>query len=489
MIYNIWIYKSNDTHEGVKMKLVGRNVLTAATLMFLGSASPSFSQTVTVAKSGGNFATVQEAIDSFAGDSDPAPNVIQVTDGEVYDEIITVNRPITIEGTGPIRPRFALQANAAGGASDGLVVVLPSGTTTGTVALKNLVLIPSLTNPPAARGLRTASANMFLYLDNIVITANNGSNAPVSEDGLALADLTGATHFGDDGMFLGSAGGIEEAGMEVLFRDVVVTHNRGNVSPDGIITSNAGAGLYRHYRFEDGCVFSYNQRVGMQLNGDIVVDAPNERLLITGHASTGMWFVNPANSTRSINGVNSIDNGGRGLWVQNGVGTGVHMIFSNAIISNNGIANVEFGPGSGTQQITFDSVTVANQKAPANVFNIALFDLNLNLNNTILAGNGSSASSNAVNFSGGGTVTLDGAAQVHEGAFQIEVVSVSGDLTFEGTAWVAADPEFAETDDPFSEAFYDVTNEVYVDAGVGGSPLTGGADYNPTSSVSDWSVY
>lgn len=458
---------------------------------------PAGAQTVTVAKTGGTFDTVQAAIDSFATDADPAPNVIQITDGEVYDEIITVNRPMTVEGTGAERPRLALQSNAAGGSTDGLVVVLPTGTTTGTVALKNLVLIPSLSSTPGARGLRTASANMFLHLQNVLITANNGSNQPVSVDGLMLEDLTGATHFGDDGMFIGSAGGIEEAGLEALFRDLVVTHNKGPATPDGIITSNAGSGLFRRYQFEDGCVFSFNQRVGMQLNGDVIVNAPNRRLLVTGHSNTGFWFVTPGNSVRTINGLNSINNAGRGFWIQNGIGAGINFTMTNSIIANNGtnnagIYNFDFtSSGGATPPAVFEDITIANQAAGAGaiIFSGGV-ECDVTVRNSILAGNGTPDGHNTLFYGGTGTLTLEGTALVTDGPYSLSSDSLTiGGGPVAGTPTTNADPQFAETADVNSESFYDVTSAAYATANATGGPLSGGADYAPTTAVKDWSVY
>src|SRR5690606_25651623 len=95
------------------------------------------------------------------------------------------------------RPVIAVQGNPAGydrfgsaavnelQGNGGVTVNLPASLTTGTVELKNLVIIPSMTGDAPLAGLSSVANNFYLNVGNVLVAGNNGTNAPISPDGLS----------------------------------------------------------------------------------------------------------------------------------------------------------------------------------------------------------------------------------------------------------------------------------------------------------------
>jgi hypothetical protein len=296
--------------------------------------------------------------------------------------------------------------------------------------------------------------------------------------------------FGDDGIFIGSANGMTEgAGVEGLFRNLVITHNKGGTTADAMVMSNAGPGVFRKYRFEDGCVFSYNQRAGLQLNGDVIIDAPNDPVIITGHSTNGYWLVNAGNTERTVNGLIVHDNGFSGFLIS-GIGTTVNFTVRNTIVSNNGVSNFNFASSAGpAPNVLLEDVTIANPKSGTNAFLLgANVACNVTVRNSIIAGNGS-LTNNIVNHNGSGTLTLEGTALVTEGQFALASGTVGGTGTVVGSPTVTSDPEFVETVNFSSPSFFDVAAAEYATANATGGNLSGGGDYVGGSSVDSWSIY
>jgi hypothetical protein len=438
-------------------------------------------QTVTVAKTGTpDFATVQAAIDNFDPDPDGGtPNVIQITDGAVYDEIITIDVPVTIEGTGVDRPILAVQLNTG---SDGIVISVPTGTD-NEVTLRNLIVVPSLTAPPnvldASDGIISIGQNLSITIDNCVVTANDGTDNPVTVDGITPAVApVGSVYFGDDGMFLGGTAAPAGVGTSYTLVNTVVSHigdpsidsAGGTVNnSDGIVASGTTGGTIL---ISDGCVFSYCKRLGIQMNGNFTLDAPNDNVLVLNNGGfAGIWFAGTGAATaRVINGVDvigttGVHNTGIAFGIEHQNAGGIPFTLTDAVIAGNSGAGLAIQEVGTTGPITISDVTIA--------------------------GNGG----NSIQSNAAATSTIDiqdaivsgGAGIVHDGtgtfdiAFSALVSQTIGGATAVTQSNVINDPiTFADTNNPASADFYDIIlitgdPSPYLTAASDGGILTGGA--------------
>jgi len=457
--------------------------------MLVSLVSFGLAQTVTVSKSGTpDYNTVQAAIDYFATDPAPTvPNVINITDSSVYDEMITINVPVTIEGTDANRPVLAIQTNTGGDANDGLLILIPTGTA-NVVVLKNLIIIPSKTNTPQDDGIRSHGQNVNLTLENVLVTANNGSDAPITTTGLEAVDLTGAIMFGDDGIFIGGTTTPAGDGFSATLKDVVVSHIQGAaggvVANDGLVLSGAG----NVFRILDGCVFSYCNRLGIQATGDFQINAPNKRVVVLGNKGfAGIWFAaaptNAANP-RLIDGCNVINNlgenhttapvGAWGIEIQNG-GT-VNTIVKNSIIAGNSDRGIVIGELTGTGTVSIENVTIANNGAAA-INDVAGYTADINITDTIIAGNGSAKASNVIVHNGSGVMNIAYSGIVTAGPQSLLIPATTGTGPFITSNIVESDPQFVDAADYRNDSFFDVFNDDYYGANSLGAPLSGGADY------------
>lgn len=262
-----------------------KKVLLAAVLVVAGSVAQA--QTVTVAATGADFTTINDAINDVIGN--PAvPNVVRIIGPAVdidadpltnplnaYDESIPqVAESITIEGFG-YRPIIAIQL---GTLSDGLSFAID-----GDLTLRNFVLIPSESGPPAddAMYISTASASgtLNLLMEDIYVTPNAGNQIPVTYDigtdtydPYTKVDLTAlpgpVTKFGDDGIYVMSATAFGGLGgiINGTFDDVIVTHLDTLSASDAFIIGGTDAlPQLCTYNFLGGTAATFNRRFGFQL--------------------------------------------------------------------------------------------------------------------------------------------------------------------------------------------------------------------------------
>jgi hypothetical protein len=441
-------------------------------------------QTVTVGKTGTpRYSTVQEAIDSFISDRDPAPNVVQIIDGAVYEEVLDVYLSVTVEGTGPERPVLAAMAHADT-FKDGISVWPKYGfsNTTRTMVLKNLVIIPSLTAPPK-NAVSADGQYLQFEMDNVLITANNGSNGPVSTDGLTRANMDGAVSFSGVGLFLRGS----SLNSSAVLKNTVVTHML-SASP----AYQDGLHMYQQEpmpcRILGGCVFSFCGRLGIAGAGSLEIDAATTKcLVINNYGFAGIWFSN-GGGKRSINGAIVANNAGFGIEHQNGLGT--RLVLSNSIFANNRSDNVRISEVGTDGDITLTNVTIGKtvNAAASPIYIDPASDADIFVTDCIIAGNGTTSSVNTVMHKGTGTMHLAGVALVTEGP-QAMVSPIGGTGPVDGSPTTTADPYFLNTTDVISTDYFDVTNNAYADASSAGGPLAGGADFVGGSGVADWSVY
>jgi len=453
-------------------------------------------QIVTVAKIGSpTYSTVQAAIDSFDPDPDAGvPNVIQITDSSVYDEMITVDVPVTIEGTGASRPVLAVKINSGGDANDGLLITIPTGTFNG-VTLRNLIIIPSTTTPPTDDAVRSAGQNLNILLDNVLITPNNGSDAPVTIDGLTEVSLVGCTVFGDDGAFLGGGAAPAGDGTLVTMVNTVISHNNNAAGNDGLVASGGITGT-GGFIIQDGCVFSFNGRLGIQSGSSLQINAPTKRVIVLGNKGfAGIWFAGVGSAVspvRTLDGVDVLNNGtstisGWGIEQQNG--GSVPFSLTNSIIAGNTSRGLLIGEVGTDGLITVENVTIANNGTSAIETNAAHTGL-LSFTDCVIAGNGTADPLNSILHNGTGAMSISYSAIVTAGPFALTGTGTSGTGTINQSNVINNDPLFIQTVNFQVPEFYDVTAVAYAGAGSGGSDLGGGADYAPPTAVHySWSLY
>lgn len=477
------------------MSIYYKHILSVLSLSLVAGGAAT-AQTVTVSKTG-TINTIAGAIAQFASDSDPAPNVIQITDSEVYDEVITVDVPLTIEGTGSAKPVLAVQANASGRAgSSGLVVNLPSTMTTGSVFLKNLTVIPSRTAPPASSGINVFNNNAYVEIDGLLLTANNGSDAPVSTDGLTdVPENSAFTYFGDDGIAAGQTadGQFEGDGLELHITNTIITSLRdqnaaGNTN--GIYVSGQSEASFRKTTIGDGLVVSFNGDTrpgyGITCNGDFVLNAPNKRALIMGNR-LAIFFQGSSPNERYVNGLNAVNNAYQGIYESSA--TGVRMTVENAIIGQ-GSRQALWIDGAAAGDITLRNVTIG--PATLSTYEPVRFlanNANLVVENGIFLGNANQNVSNIIHNAGAGLISFTDSAVVTTSTLALSTV-IGENAPFlnpdrvSSPATLSHDPAFINITDPLHPYYFAVSSPIYATAGTGGTPIHGGAPlYNPTEEV------
>lgn len=441
-------------------------------------------QTVTVAKSGTpDFSTIQAAIDSF--DPDPnagLPNVIQITDAASYEEVITIDLPVTIEGTASSRPIILPLLNTG---NDGIVISIPTGTL-NEVVLRNLIIIPPLAGGPTDDGITSVGQNLEIVFENVLNAPNDGTNQPVTTTGLEDLDLValGAVRWGDDCAFLGGTAAPAGDGCNVIFRDTIFTGATG----DGLVCSGSSAGFYR---IEGGCVFSNCGRLGIQGNGSFIVDAADDPLLVINNDGfAGFWFAGTGSSAspvRNLDGLVVADNDSWGLEQQNGGGLAFNL--SNAVFAGNASIGLRIGTVGTTaaQTITnstfFGNAAAAIQADTGAAYNIVISD-------SVIAGNGTAASpENAIIiYDSGSTLDISDSAIVTAGAFALNGVGstggigVSSEATVTTTNIINDDPAFFSTTIG-ARNYVAPTATAYNTANSGGSYLNGGFVVNRSAAT------
>ncbi|MBX3729074.1 MAG: hypothetical protein KF858_07795 [Candidatus Sumerlaeia bacterium] len=451
-------------------------------------ASSAHAATITVGQTGADHTTIAAALAVAV-----ANDVVQIIDDAVYDEAISITVPLTLEGTGLNRPVIAArpgptQVTGDTGGTDGLVVQL---TTPGNVTLRNLIIIPSKTTTPTDDLVRSGGTNAInLLMEDVVVTSNNGADAPVTTTGLTEVDLTGATQTGDDGVFLTGTNS-----TFTLRRTVISHHANAGAGRDGLVCS----GATNQYFIEEGCVFSYMGRLGIQANGgtfDINSGAGTRVRVIGNKGFAGIWYAGAqATTPRAINGCDIVHNVGtvaaQGWGVENqsrGTTTGT---FSNMRIWGNGGQGFLIG-SVGTADTVLNNVTIGgNQRAALEVaaaVSPAVNAGNITINDSILAGNGDLLSAtNVIRHNGAGTMTINNSAIITEGRLAFATPVIDGTGTVVQNNVINGDPEF--TSGSFTNAaFLEVRNPAYVGAGSGASDLVGGGSLGAAEPVYVWDV-
>jgi len=244
-----------------KLSLAGRSLL-ASGLLWAPSVLPG--QTVTVSNTiPADFTTIQAAIDALApgggmDDSNTANNVVQILDDSIYQEALTINgMGITIESTGLNRPRLIANATEASVNTNNFQIRFDSD---DLCVLRGLIIMPATESQPD--GCITfddfSNTNGFAYdviMEDVVISANNGSDQPVSEDGKTAPDGT-ELRYGDNVLDFNSTP-TGATPTVTLTRTVVTAASTGFGDNIRFFVDNAAI------TFEEDCVSSYSEDHGI----------------------------------------------------------------------------------------------------------------------------------------------------------------------------------------------------------------------------------
>ncbi len=481
-------------------------------LAMLSSAITANAQTVRVAADGtGDFTTIQDAVDAVEADDSTQPNVVMVAPGTYTDTSATLSQDVTIMGEdADNRPVLVLVPTP--GDDDSIV-----NTAGVNVTLENLVCIPSTSNTPgrAVRLNPVTDADVYtVNISNVLVSANDGSDQPLSVNGLEplFPGPDTSISFGNDGIVVlgGPFGGAGNADVTVNVDHTIVTHIDSDRDPtiptsgrDGFILG----GFNTTINFGPGVVASYCGRYGAQIittAGEVVDLTPilncngtlDEPVLFKGNGSVGLQLWT---GTHNLNYVH-ID--------KNAVGIRPDM-FSNSITANHllvtenedGIAWLNAAPSSGTSFEFSNSTFFFNETTDISFITSLTADnaasagpVNVSFNDSIFAGS-------ILLFDT--DMALDLAGQVQddfvlnytntafpdEGEFlvfpEFELFPVTANLENIETG----DPMFLSTD-PTSPEYLVVSNEAYRTAGTGGSPLGGFFPFNNEPvDVASWMVY
>ena len=532
--------------------------------IFMLLASVSFAVTVTVNSTqpevaGSNYQTIGAALTYIKALAEP--RIVNITGGGPYSEAtgIEIDYSVTIQGLsykpllicGPTATAGVNAANLGNGIYIFVLAAAPADTHIA-VVLKNFILIPDKTNTPVNHGIRSntdsaglsTTATMDITIQDVVVTANNGSDQPVTTDG-----FTPST----------APAGIRSFGQGGTGRGVYLSGHINNLELSGVIVSwsycdgccitpddYTGRTLYNANIIGPGCVFSYNGRNGIYVNSDGTPDTFNgtaekpiwiykNRAASIGfgnwQGALGIWHDDNARPEAIItmNYVNIVDNDEIGIHTGY-TGSNASLSKLNAshcfICNNNGPAIFLSGelPDTSTtpnglseflKDWTFTNCTIANNKhqstaetggrtitGPLSVADSAFAvppTGKFIFNDCILAGKGSadSAGDNTINVQKDNLPALQ---------FSYSGIVLSGPYTLGGTGFnlisgcpapvqnnvINNNPEFVQTDNPFSSDYYGVNSYYYKGKGSGGTNLSGAGKflYIPSLGVtSPWYIY
>lgn len=463
--------------------------------------------------------------------------VADAQSGGTGSDQVVLDSDLTIQGSGG-QAVIALQMNSA--AASGATVFSDCGfcwRQDVNLTLKDLALIPSLTNKPTDDGVffrsTTNQVNTTVTIDNVVVTANNGSGAPVTLTGLDSPDTTGATSFGDDGLLVvsrteGGSIAVNATHLVVaLFnpssssgRDGVMVFMNGTTSDIVNATLNLGA----------GCVISNCLRFGIQnpYGGYVNIQGTDaEPVILAKCGGDAIWNSSDVEGTTqaTIAEVNHciISECGGGIKEQETGGRGFIKSVKNTIIAHCKAPGIEFyakgalpPTGGVTSSVSIENVTVldcgydmaapganydfraAGIASPTYTASSVVYQSNRNVDilNTIVSGPSTGLITGLYNSSTGaytidysalptGGIWNEGLAAATGGA---ATITVGANVLSASPIYVAsAAADFASAD------FADVRNPAYGGAAQAGTDLAGGADYigdyTPPLSASTWEMY
>jgi hypothetical protein len=467
----------------------------------------------------GDFATVSAAVADVLGEA-TTPDIINITTAGPFTEAAGLalvansaeDTDLTIRGVG-VKPVILLGPTAGQPSAtlDGRGVAISIADYNGAgdetdfaVSLNNLTLLPVAGTPPGraiysndnATGL-SPNARMTINISNVLITANDGSNGPISDGFTAVTPVSGNA-FTDDGLFF--AGLMTEVNLD----HVVSTHGAFGGSPDGLVwvpddnptPLNIGP----------GCVFSFNDRIGIQIASDgsvvNVEGTPDEPVIIMGNGSpfgggnqgnAGLSVFSDDNS--QVSSQYSFEN----LWILNNTESGIVVAFvddadsapgatfNHCIIAGNGVA----ANGTGINIAddfnvpwTFDECTVID-----NLGAIAIVDqpvqgatAALTFSNSVLGGTDDTPTGGANDeqidlVATDAVLNISDSALITAGPFAVAgtgVLNTGVTATVNISNTIGDDPAFFQVANLQGRNFWAPTATAYLTANSSGTYLNGG---------------
>ncbi|MFH0794329.1 MAG: M14 family metallopeptidase [bacterium] len=380
-------------------------------------------------------------------------------DGPFY-EAVAMARPMTLRGAIGTRPVIvALGAQSRTFAEDyGLFVK-----TDGKVVLENLVVIPNAGDRPT-RGLGAQNAGipgtdgLDLTMKNVLVTANNGSDQPATSNGLQTPSL-GFTAFLDDSIDLGKIN--DGLAFNHFYIEDVIASATTDPTGDNLRLFDRG-----QTTIGPGCRFTYAARYGVQVYNARNVSfqgAEGRPVVVANNASMGIaiFLSGAPASAEHFEWTAILNNGQAGLQDDLIVGT---VLLKNCTLANN-------------SQEAFRSAATTGRAIVAQ--------------DSIIAGNGSTATTNVFRMPTGGSLLADHSAMVTQGALAFDTsADPQGVVGSHGFVNVLPDdPALVVT--PLSDPnLLSVNNSAFVGAASGGTDLVGAGFLGAvTAARQGWFLY
>ncbi|MBN1901121.1 hypothetical protein JW926_07335 [Candidatus Sumerlaeota bacterium] len=488
--------------------------------------SLAHAQTVSVKSGGGgDYSTINDAYAAVKANA-ATPDIINIQDVGPYLENIMINTSVTIKGDG-VKPTIVSTPTSGGphSSTDGNAISIYTDTGSGgdiTVHLENFILLPDTTTQPT-RGIRSnnnatglSTDKMTVEMVDLLVAPNNGSNQPVTTDGMNIVDLTGAAKYADDLTYF--TGYVDVSCSGCIFSN---NYGAGVGSADGLIFYPDTVGYY--LTVGPGCVFSYMNRIGLQVATDGCIVRMNgtkdNPIIIKGnwadksytYANGGLAIFHDCNGVPSYNYecnyVYMCDNNNQGIVTSYAdAGEGLPGVtFNNCAFVNNQQVGVSITDDL-IQPWVFNNCTFANNGLDTSAswaqLNIGEETVggttaNITFTDCIIAGNGEGDSTDGNNSisinASSANVSFSYTSLVQYGSNRLSTAFVLGSgvpapLISNGQS---ADPEFVSLDCGSSD-FVDVVSLTYYQKGSGGTDLSGAGDYVggiPMAADPLWNLY
>lgn len=485
------------------------------TLAALALSSGVSGQTVTVNSAGGaDHTTINDALAAVKANA-ATPDVINITGGGPYTESFVIDSSVSINGDS-FTPTIITPGTSGGpdGSLDNRGISITTTAGDVDVTLQNLTIIPQ-NGSSVTRAIfsnnntgSVSADNMTITLQNVLVTGNDGSDNPVTTDGLTQNIDAAHTYYTDDLVFF--TGLVTTANVN----NCIISHGLGQggaTTPDGIVFfPDSGANTLN---IGEGTVVSYTGRIGIQVASD------ESSLNVNGTAMNPVYILETGLAGNSpINGVTISGNnfnGGLALFHDNNSNTstaydlnyltisggphaGIDGAFVDAadsfpsitadhlIITNMGGDGMSFGDDI-NEAMSFTNSTIAGNGN----FPVALgvgdgtSDATIDFTNVIIAGNGSTDATNTVFATAGTdlTVNFNDCGLVTNGTFALDAPFTNeGTTTFNENTVINDDPIFANISNPTTDNFIDISGAAYQGAAGGGGDIVGAGEFLPPSS-------
>lgn len=490
--------EKGEIKMNVRKMIIFKCFVSLLALVFAFTTSAG-AQSVTVNSAGGaDYTSVQAALTAVSS-SAAEPDVITIVGGGPYAGGYAIGSPVAIRGESPDnRPILLLAQN---GSVSGRETSGIANAAAVDIVLENLILLPALENKPT-RAVNieplSNSDNFSLTVRNVLLTSNNGSNQPLSTDGLELKDFTGATSFGDDGFWiLGTFSGRPSGTVHGQFENVIVTH----LDDDSTVSSMS-------LRNQDGFVIggentsvtfinvisSYNDRWGMQLLSDLTAHlegTPDKPIICKGCGSAGILCYS---GHHKWSYVELLDNP---LGTRIDADTNLSFVADHLTVANSSETGLGvFWTPTTLKEFPISSSTFYNNKrnvaiVPVDAENAARSDqVTVVLKDSIFAGFVDQTFLETEMIEGAdqkfSNVIIDYCAVVEEGEHAIFYGFRDEKIT--ETAVIKADPAFLSVD-PTSDDYLKVSADAYRGAASGGGDLKGSKLFAGETTVTNWMIH